>query len=421
MTDMLHNHEAEQWVLGSILLDSEALLAASDILQPQDFHLERHRLIYSSALDCYQLLGAIDLITIHERLATKGMIEQAGGISYLSRLADIPTAANVRHHAKIVKDKAILRRVQQWTHTVNTQLNQGIDDVHGFFGSLEQGIIELQQTVRETRSPEISDIISSLKTRWQREQDGIKDHIDTDSKLYSIIPRYVPGHLWIVGGYTSVGKSTFVAQQIVDVCEKDARCLVFSIEDSREDKAMKLLSNIADISQIRLMTGNLDNVEHTVNAAVMQLRDWDIRIYDDIYTINEIRLKVKKHKLHSGLDIVFLDYIQNIQGEGSLYERLSDAIVKLQAMAKELQVTIIVVSQVSNEAMRSNSEIIGLKGAGELAAAADIVLWLKRQKGDGRERHLDCEVRKNRPFGFTGIKNLMFSEKWSRIIKRGEK
>jgi len=149
------------------------------------------------------------------------------------------------------------------------------------------------------------------------------------------------------------------------------------------------------------------------------LRKWGLVVYDDVYNVDAMRLKIKKHKLQGGADVVCVDFIQNLSGAGTLYERISDGIVKLQQMAKELEVTMLVASQVNNEAMRSNNEVIGLKGAGELAASADIVLWLKRVKGEGNEKYLDVEIKKNRPFGKTGIAPLMFNEIWSKVLRRG--
>ncbi len=141
-------------------------------------------------------------------------------------------------------------------------------------------------------------------------------------------------------------------------------------------------------------------------------------IYDDIRTTDEIRLKTKKHKLQDDIQIVAVDYAQNLRGSGSLYERMSDAAEKLFSMGRELGVTVIVLSQVNNESVKEESPVIGLKGAGELAAAADIVLWLKRNKGFGKERELDVEIRKNRPFGVTGMIPMQFSEKYTKIDRR---
>jgi len=415
-----HNSEAEEWVLGAILLDNDSILKASDIIQPHDFYRGCNKTLYEACLELYHDGESIDLITLPEHLRSKGQLENCGGISYIAGVVDsIPTAANIKHYANIIKEKSTLRRIIKWAASVQDDAMQSnFQNLNKLLNTIEKDFIDISQSVAEKKSPDAESIILDLYRRWQQEKDGQRNYIPVDSKLEKAIPRYNPGHLWIVGGYTSVGKSTFIAQQIVDVCIAGAKCLVFSLEDSREDKLIKLIANVASIGQRRLMTNDFDDCKEDVKETANIIGKWGVQIYDDVYDIHGIRLKIKKHKLQQKLDIVFIDYIQNISGQGSLYERISDAIINLQAIAKEMQVTIVVVSQVSNEAMRANSEIIGLKGAGELAAAADIVLWLKRVKGEYSERFLDCEIRKNRPFGMTGVIHLMFSQEWARIQKR---
>ena len=129
-------------------------------------------------------------------------------------------------------------------------------------------------------------------------------------------------------------------------------------------------------------------------------------------------MKAKKHKLQDDISLIAIDYVQNIHGSGDLYQDMRAVSMDLDKLKKDLSVTVIALSQVTNESAKMNSEVIGLKGAGELAAAADIVLWLKRVKGEGKERFLDCEIRKNRPFGVTGIIPLTFSKKWTRLDRR---
>ncbi len=415
-----HNIEAEQSVLGAILLDSDSLLIASDILDPQDFYRKSHRIIYGALIDLYQLGETVEAVSLSERLKAKGEIEKIGGISYLSTLVGIvPTSAAIRHHAKIVKEKSALRRVQRYAMELIERTKEGVDNLRAFFGEIEKDVTELSQIVREKKNPYIASILTEIKDGWQNEDKSKRTYIPADNKLSFAIPGFYPGHLWMIGGYTSVGKSTFLAQLITDVCDNEgAKVLIFSTEDSRKDKTIKLLANVLDVSQRCLFTGDIKGFEERISLAEGVLKSWDLIIYDDVYSVDELRLKVKKHKMQDSVDIVCLDFIQNLQGQGSLYERMSNAIIRLQAMAKELQVTVIVLSQVSNEAMKEGTEIIGLKGAGELAAAADIVLWLKRQKGEGNEYNLDCEIRKNRPFGTTGKIELMFSEFWTRIEKK---
>lgn len=410
-----HNLEAEKGILEAILFDPDSLLKASDIIEPQDFYREAHRKIYDACLDLYQLGENINYISLCERLKTKGEIEAVGGRSYISQLASNGfTSTIVNHHARIVREKALLRKTQRFAYEIIRKVEEDSEDLKDLFAGIEKGIIQLSESLRGKKSPLLPDILRELNQRWEKKEDEL--YIPLDHKLNSAIPGFFPKHLWFIGGYTSVGKSTLLAQLIVDACHEGAKVLIFSLEDSREDKLIKLIANLSDVSQRRLVCNDFENFKDRVQRAIDTLKTWDVIIYDDVYTLDELRLKTKKHKMQNGINIVCIDFIQNLQGPGSIYERMSEAATKLQAMAKELEVTVIVLSQVSNEAMKEGTEIIGLKGAGELAASADIILWLRRIKE--QEKHLDCEIRKNRPFGTIGKEALAFSEYWTRIEKR---
>jgi replicative DNA helicase len=412
------NLEAEQAVLGAIMLQPDSLLQAADIIQPEDFYREAHRLVYETYLDLYDLGEPIELLTVIEHLKSKGESEKAGGEGYLADLATIvPTSANVRYHCRIVRGKATHRRVQKWATGLVNEALDGQDDIQKWFGKIERELVELVGEVREKRSPLAADIVGEIRRLRDKERAGKLTHIPTDYKLQTVVPGYYPGHLWCIGGYTSVGKSTLLAQLVADACAEGARVLIFSTEDSSREKIHKLVGNLSGVSQRRLIEGAIEGFEERVQAAEEQVKAWAPIIYDDVYSLAEMRLKVKKYKLSGGLDIVALDYIQNIRGEGNEYERLTTAIAGLQALAKELGVTVIVLSQVNNDALRiEGSELIGLKGSGALAAAPDIILWLKRVKGF--ETELDCEVRKNRAFGTTGLVKLKFTDNWTRIDRR---
>jgi replicative DNA helicase len=414
-----HNIEAEKAIIGAILLDPDTLLIASDMLKPEDFYHERNRLIYIALLDLYDLGEGIELMTLYERLRSKGDLEKAGGVSYLSECAtSIPTSANIHYHCKIVAQKALLRRILQWSYQLKDKIPFYEDNPPSLLTEMEQDIITFSEQVREKKNPHISGIIAEIQQTWQKQQDGNFRNIPTGLKFENMIPHFQPGHLWALGGYTSVGKSTLLTQLIADICEKGGKVLVFSLEDSRKEKIIRLIANQTNIPLIRLMTGTIQGFENQISEAIKKIKSWELNIYDDIYTVEEMRLKVKKHKLRSGLDVIAIDYIQNIMGEGSLYDRISTSVIKLQKIAKELEVTCIVISQITNEAMKATSEVIGLKGAGELAAAPDIILWLKRHKDKSKDKWLDCEVRKNRAFGVTGTIPLAFNETWTSIIRR---
>lgn len=412
--------EAEMMVISAILQEPDSLLKSTDIIETKDFYSPNHQLIYNACLELYKIGEKIDPITVRNQLKIYGHDEQIGGINYLFTCLDkMPTAANIKVHSEIIKEASRMRQLGELICRAGEELHNG-DPFSKHLSYLESEVVELSELIKSKKDPHAAGIISDIKKNWESIKDGTKKFIQTDYKIGESIPAFMPGHLWMLGGYTSVGKSTLLAQIVIDICEWDGRPLIFSVEDSREEKMMKLIANLADVPQKYLITGNLrDYQEQPVRDAISKIEDvYQPIIYDDVRTVDEIRLKTKKHVLRDGIHVVCVDYVQNLRGSGSLYERMSDAAEKLFSMGRELGVTVIVLSQVNNDSAKEESPLIGLKGAGELAAAADIVLWLKRNKGYGKEHDLDVEIRKNRPFGVTGILPMQFSEKYTRIEAR---
>jgi replicative DNA helicase len=416
--EKIQSLEAEQWVLGSILNEPDTILIVSDIITPNDFYSKKNQAIYSCCLELW-VDGLLNIINLHERLKEKGILDEYGGVDYISYLSLIPTSANIKHYANIVKKYSILRGL----YILGNNLISTIDntsDVKEVITKTEDELIHLSQRLLSQSSVSAQEIIKDIYNEWDNKTPTAKiptpNWLSCDYIGNNPIPLLMPGHIWVVGGYTSVGKSTWLAQVVSDLCKDGKSILMFSLEDSRKEKIIKLISNLANVSQKKLLIGEIKEHTEQINKAVSLINSWKLFVYDSSYDIEDIRLKIKKHKIQDNIQIVCIDFIQNLLGHGSIYEKMSNAITHLQKIAKEFKITLIVLSQVSNEAMKTESEVIGLKGAGELAATADIVLWLKRSKND--EHYLDCEIKKNRPFGITGIIPLQFSEYWTRIERR---
>jgi len=212
----------------------------------------------------------------------------------------------------------------------------------------------------------------------------------------------------MLGGYTSHGKSTLMSQIVADVCRNDAKVLIFSVEDSIEDKLIRLIATVTG-EPIRSILRGYAN-EDRLLAAQLQIEKWGIHIYDDVYNLEEMDMKIKKHKLQGGVDIVVIDFVQNIQAKGEgIYDRMSEVAIKLQQIAKRHNVCVLALSQISKDN--------NLRGAQELESAADIVLWIDRDKDANLtdNRNFNLLVRKNRPFGKTGRIGMCFSETWTGI------
>ncbi|MDH4231086.1 MAG: replicative DNA helicase [Nitrospirota bacterium] len=411
--------EAEQNVLGSFLLNGESLLIASEIISAADFYKESHRYIFNACCDIFAASEEINILSLSEELSKKGQLEDAGGNSYLTFLATItPTAANVGYFARIVKDKATIRRVKILAANISQQADGPVESIPGWISEIERGLLDISSGIQEKKSPYAEGILQEVVTRWEEVDKGEKRFIETDSKLSDLIPVFGP-HFWILAGYTSNGKSALLNQILIDSIESGIRPLIFSLEDTREEKILKMISNLAGIPQKNLIIGDLQGKELKISKAIETIKTWRPIIYDNVYSLAEIRLKSRKHKLQDGINLIAIDYLQNVKNTGDLYADMRMTSLELDIMKKDLDCTIIGLSQITNEAVKTKSSLIALKGAGELAAAADIVLWLEKKEAEGKERWLNCVVRKNRPFGETGILPLIFNESWTEIYKRG--
>lgn len=416
---MNHSLEAERAILGAIIIEPDSLLQATDIIGSDDFSSPAHRIVFEALIDLYQLGEQIDIISLTERLRIKNQLNLIGGQDLITALAiESIGGANIRYHSRLIHDKAILRRAGDWAFKISEQSKNGIEDVSMWLGKIESDLIDIAQSAKSKTSPYTEDIVKSIEQQWNDFLEGKKVYIAPPEFLSDQIPGIYPKHLILIGGYTGKGKTIFLNQILCDIMGEGGKVLLFSLEDSREEKLLRMISTVSDIRYKDLVTGRIAGHESQIAKAKKLISQWNPIIYDDIRTMDDIRLKCKKHKIKDGIDVVAIDYVQNLAIKKTLYETMADAAGKLYAMVNELSIAGLIVSQIDNESAKKESDIIGLKGAGELAAAAHIVLWLTREKGKGKERFINCTLKKNRTFGELGKIELTFSEKWTGVTRR---
>ena len=407
--------DTERMILSAVLQSEDAFLAAIDTVHIEDFSSTTNQIIFNAIIDVYRDGGGIDIALIYSRI--REICQDDISATYISSLLNNGSLpSGIKTYIKNLKNRSLHKKVTTFAKSI---ISQSVETQSGqeLLIAASAGLLDISSATQEKAAPDIESIYMEVVEGWNRVNRGERVCVPANQTITSSgILGWYPGHLILIGGYTSTGKSSYLNQIITDVCGEGASVLVFSLEDKRKDKLIKILSNITDIHQNQLMSGEFEcSHQRAIQAGWERIRNYNLLIYDDIYSIEEMRLKIRKAKLRGQLDIVCIDFVQNIAAAGGIYERMSGAAIELQRMAKELDVTMIALSQVSNEAMRGDSEIIGLNGAGELASASDIILWLKRVKGVGNEHKLELEIRKNRPFGETGIRHLRFSDRWTRI------
>ena len=389
--------ESEAQFLMSLLASPE-MIYQTDV-STLDFTNQEYRAIYEAMLKLYS--EGISFVDTKALTDTNPQIQVATIISLISRSF---TGANIKYHSKILKEKTFNRKSREVITSLQTKLGED-----NFLQEMEQGVLALYESQRTGKYITTQEGLSLVRARINDAKQAEHYGIQTGFyRLNECILGLCPKHLLMLGGFTSHGKSTLMSQVIADVCRNQARVLVFSVEDSVEDKLTRLLATVTG-EPIRSILRGYAN-EDRLQAAQIQIEKWLLHIYDDIYNLEEMDMKVKKHKLQGGLDIVMIDFVQNIQAKGEgIYDRMSEVAIKLQQIAKRHNVCVLALSQISKDN--------NLRGAQELESAADIVLWISRDKDANLtdNRNFNLLVRKNRPFGKTGKIPFEFTITWTGI------
>jgi len=389
--------ESEAQVLMAFLIEPELIYQVN--VSTSDFTSTEYRAIYEAMLKLYS-----EGISFQDPKAIIDFNSQIKAETIIALMSKSFTSANIKYHSKILKQKTFNRKSRDVVLILQSKI--GEDD---FLHDMESGILtlyELQSMGKYITTAEgLSLVRARVNDAKQAEHYGIQTGF---YRLNDCILGLCPKHLIMLGGYTSHGKSTLMSQIVADVCRNDARVLIFSVEDSIEDKLIRLIATVAG-EPIRSILRGYAN-EDRLLAAQLQIEKWGIHIYDDVYNLEEMDMKIKKHKLQGGVDIVVIDFVQNIQAKGEgIYDRMSEVAIKLQQIAKRHNVCVLALSQISKDN--------NLRGAQELESAADIVLWIDRDKDANLtdNRNFNLLVRKNRPFGKTGRIEMCFSETWTGI------
>ncbi|MBS1238624.1 MAG: replicative helicase, partial [Deltaproteobacteria bacterium] len=302
------NLEAEQSVLGGILLDNQSLNNVLEILGVEDFYSEAHRKIFAAIVELYDKNEPIDIITLSNILKSKNQIDQAGGISYLSSLADnVPSAANIAHYAKIVKEKSILRRlIGTATEILNKSYNAG-SDIDSVLDEAEHAIFEISENkIRPAFSPFkdlIKDSVKTIEMLYERKElvTGVPTGFE---KIDDKTSGFQKSDLIIIAGRPSMGKTAFalnIAQYAA--LEAGIPVAVFSLEMSKEQLALRMLSSESRVDSQRIRRGFLGEADwpKLINAAG-KLSEAPIYI-DDTPAITVLEMKAKARRLKSEVDL----------------------------------------------------------------------------------------------------------------------
>ncbi len=385
--------EAEVSVLGGVLLENEALNRALEVVNEGDFYREAHRQIFSALLHLYERNEPADLITLSEVLKKRDALEEVGGIEYLNFLVNsVPTAANIAYYAKIIKEKSILRKlINRATEIINLGFGDA-GDVDESLDRAERLIFEISEDrVRPSFFP-IKDIIkASFKTienLYEKKQliTGVPTGF---TKLDDLTSGLQPSDLIIVAGRPSMGK-TALALNITQhaAIEDGIPSAIFSLEMSKEQLALRLLCSEAKVDAHRLRGGFLSETDWPkLTRAAGSLSEAPIFIDDTPgLTVLEMRAKSRRLKAEHNLGLVVVDYLQLMRGRANSETReqeISDISRSLKALAKELRLPVIALSQLNRKVEDRGDrrpQLADLRESGAIEQDADVIIFLYRDE-----------------------------------------
>ncbi|MFA5287584.1 MAG: replicative DNA helicase [Candidatus Omnitrophota bacterium] len=387
------NLDAEMAVLGSMLLDEEAIATAVEKLDRNSFYKDSHQKIFQAISDLYALNKAVDLITLTDALKRDGVIDAVGGASYLTALANaVPSAANIGHYVNIVREKNILRTlINNGTKIISLcyESDGNIDEV---VDNAERLIFEISERRTQGSYLHIKEIISnSIETidtlyRKKAHVTGIPTgYIDFDIKTAGL----QDSDLIVVAGRPSMGKSAFALGMVehAGIVEKIPTA-VFSLEMSKEQLAQRMLCAHARVDAQKVRTGYLATSDWPrLTAAAGKLSEAPIFIDDSpSISIMELRAKARRLKAQQDIKLIILDYMQLMRGSSSVESRqqeISEISRSLKALARELRVPIVAISQLSRAVESRNDhrpQLSDLRESGAIEQDADVVVLILREE-----------------------------------------
>ncbi len=388
------NVEAEQSVLGAMLIEREAIAKVAEFLRPVDFYREAHRLVYNAVLQLFNKNDAVDLITVVESLRKEDKLEAAGGIAYVTSLANyVPTAANVLYHARIVEEKALLRQLIHAATYIAGMGYEASDEVTMIMDKAEQMILEVaNRKVGHDFTPIKSIIFDTFNKIEQlyASKGGITGLPTGFKDLDRLMSGLQPSDLILIAARPSMGKTAFVLNIAQHVAIREKKPVAFfSLEMSKEQLVQRMLCAEAAIDAQRLRIGELEeNDWGKLVKAADRLSSAPIYIDDTAgITVVEMRAKARRLKIEHGLQLVIIDYLQLMQGAtGSRSENRQQEISEisrfLKGLAREMNVPVIALSQLSRsvESRQVKRPMLSdLRESGSLEQDADIVAFLYRE------------------------------------------
>ena len=387
-----HSIEAEQSVIGSMLMDREAVIAASEIITGSDFYQQQYGIMFDAMVELFNEGKPVDLVTLQDRLKEKDVPPEVSSLDFVRDIITIvPTSANVKSYAAIVSEKAVLRRLIKTTEEIANTCYAGKEPLENILADTEKSIFDLLQNKGGQEFVPIKQVAINV---LEKIEDAYKNQgtvtgipsgfIDLDYKLSG----FQPSDFILIAARPSMGKTAFVLN-VVDYVSvrKNLPCMVFSLEMSKEQLVNRMLSMESNVDSQKLRTGTLTDADWDAVVEGIGTIGSSKLVIDDTpgISIMELRSKCRKVKLEHGLDLVMIDYLQLMSGSGkngdNRQQEISEISRSLKAIARELSVPVIALSQLSRacETRTDHRPMLSdLRESGAIEQDADVVMFLYR-------------------------------------------
>lgn len=392
---MPHSIEAEQSVIGAMLMDKDAILEASEIISGQDFYQTAYGVIFDSMIELFNEGKPVDLITLQERLKEKDVPPEIASLEFVKNLlTEVLTSANVKYHAEIVADKSMMRKLIKLNDELSNICYAGKEPLEAVLEKTEKSVFELLQKRNTGDYVPIRQVVLNALDKIEKASKnkgsvtGLPTgFIDLDYKLSGL----QPADLVLIAARPSMGKTAFVlniAQYIT--FKKNRKAAIFSLEMSKEQLVNRLFSLESQVDAQALRTGNMKDSDWEKLIESAGIIGKSKLIIDDTpgISVSELRSKCRKYKLEHGLDIIIIDYLQLMSGSvggrsESRQQEISEISRSLKALARELNVPVVALSQLSRavEARPDKRPMLSdLRESGAIEQDADVVMFLYRDE-----------------------------------------
>lgn len=427
-----NNIEAEKAVLGAMMIKGDSVAEAVELLHAEDFYREAHRMVYRAMEELFTAREPIDFITLTEALRKREELDAVGGITFVSELANaVPTAANIAYHAKIVREKAWLRRLIDAAAEISGKAYEDADDVEDIMDEAERKILGVAGSRAGGDFEPIKEILLSAIDNIERlyESQGGLTGLSTGFRdLDAQTSGLQPSDLILVAARPSMGKTAFTLNIATYVALNNKAVAFFSLEMSKEQLVQRMLCAEGGIDSQRLRTGKMDDGDWQKLIATADRLTRALIFIDDTagITVQELRSKARRLKAEKKLDLIIIDYLQLMQGRSARFgdnrqNEISEISRSLKALARELNVPIVALSQLSRsvESRQIKRPMLSdLRESGSLEQDADIVMFLYREdyydKDTENQNITEVIIAKHRN-GPVGTVNLYFQRELTKF------